>query len=69
MNILNQSVSEKYTIYQGDCVEVLQGLPADSVHFSIFSRRLPASTPILTATETWATAKTTRSFRSIFSIF
>ena len=37
MNVLDQNMSEKYTLYQGDCVDVLRGLPEDSVHFSIFS--------------------------------
>ena len=37
MNVLNQSISEKFTIYQGDCVDVLQGIPENSIHFSIFS--------------------------------
>lgn len=37
MNVLNQSLSEKFTLYQGDCVDVLQGVPENSIHFSIFS--------------------------------
>ena len=37
MNVLNQSISEKFTLYQGDCVDVLQGIPENSIHFSIFS--------------------------------
>lgn len=37
MNVLNQHISEQFTLYQGDCVEVLQGFPDDSVHYSIFS--------------------------------
>lgn len=37
MNVLNQSVCDHFALYQGDCVEVLQGLPDESVHYSIFS--------------------------------
>lgn len=37
MACIDQCVTERYAIYQGDCVEVLRGLPSDSVHFSIFS--------------------------------
>lgn len=37
MNVLNQSVCDHFALYQGDCVEVLQGLPDGSVHYSIFS--------------------------------
>lgn len=35
--ILNQVVTDTYAIYHGDCVEVMRGLPADSVDYSIFS--------------------------------
>lgn len=37
MNVLNQSIGERYALYQGDCVEVMQGIPDSSVHYSIFS--------------------------------
>ena len=37
MNVLDQSVSERFSLYQGDCVEVLRGIPGDSIHYSIFS--------------------------------
>ena len=35
--ILNQVVTDTYAIYHGDCVDVMRGLPADSVDYSIFS--------------------------------
>lgn len=37
MKILQQKMSEFYSMYQGDNVEVLKGIPNDSVHYSIFS--------------------------------
>lgn len=37
MEIKNQYVSEKCAIYQGDCCELIQTLPDESVGFSIFS--------------------------------
>lgn len=37
MNCINQIVTDKWALYQGDCVEVLAGLPAKSVDYSIFS--------------------------------
>ncbi len=37
MNCLDQSIGENYALYHGDCIEVLRGLPAKSVHYSIFS--------------------------------
>lgn len=35
--VIDQQVTDDYAIYHGDCVEVLRGLPADSVHMSISS--------------------------------
>ena len=37
MKVLNQEISERWAAYHGDCVEVVSGLPADSIHYSIFS--------------------------------
>lgn len=37
MNVLDQTVTDKFALYHADCVEVLRGLPDSSVHFSVFS--------------------------------
>jgi len=37
MAIANQSITDQYALYQGDCMEVLPGLPEGSVHLSIYS--------------------------------
>ena len=37
MAIINQAITEKYAAYNSDCVEVMQELPSNSVHFSIYS--------------------------------
>lgn len=37
MNVIDQSFGKNYALYQGDCCEVIHGIPADSVGFSIFS--------------------------------
>jgi len=37
MNCLDQVVTDRYAAYHGDCVEVLKGLPAESIGYSIFS--------------------------------
>ena len=37
MNVLNQASGDNYTVFHGDCVEVLKGIPAQSVDYSIFS--------------------------------
>ena len=37
MKVINQVIKENYSLYQGDCVEVLKGIPDNSIHYSIFS--------------------------------
>lgn len=37
MNCIDQVVTDTYAVYHGDCVDVLKGLPAASVGYSIFS--------------------------------
>ena len=37
MNVLNQDIDKRYALYQGDCVEVMKGIPDDSNHYAIFS--------------------------------
>lgn len=36
-SVINQAITAEYSLYHGDCVEVLRGLPDDSVHMSVFS--------------------------------
>lgn len=35
--INDQVITDKYAIYNGDCIEVMQALPKDSIHLSIYS--------------------------------
>ena len=37
MTIKDQAIGETYALYNGDCVEVMRGLPDASVHLSIYS--------------------------------
>jgi len=37
MKILNQEITDKYSLYQGDNIEVLKEIPDNSIHYSIFS--------------------------------
>ena len=37
MNCIEQTISENFAIYNGDCIEVLKGLPDESIDYSIFS--------------------------------
>lgn len=37
MGCIDSTMGENYALYNGDCVDVLRDLPAQSVHYSIFS--------------------------------
>jgi len=37
MAVAHQVVTPNYALYQGDCIEVMQSLPSESVHLSIYS--------------------------------
>ncbi len=37
MAVTEQLVTDKFALYQGDCIEVMAGLPAASVHLSVYS--------------------------------
>jgi len=37
MNCIEQTTGEGFVLYHGDCVDVLRGLPDQSIHYSIFS--------------------------------
>lgn len=37
MAVIDQVITENYAIYNGDCIEVMQSLPKESMHLSIYS--------------------------------
>jgi DNA modification methylase len=37
MAVIDQFVTERYAIYNGDCIEVMAGLPKDSVDLTVYS--------------------------------
>jgi hypothetical protein len=37
VNVLHQTVTDRFAVYNGDCVDVVRSLPDESVHYSIFS--------------------------------
>ena len=36
-SVLASTIEDKFAAYHGDCIEVVSGLPSDSVHFSVYS--------------------------------
>ena len=37
MAVLTQHITDRYALYNGDCIEVMQTLPKESIHLSIYS--------------------------------
>lgn len=37
MKVLDQTIQEKYALYNSDCIDVVKGLPDESIHYTIFS--------------------------------
>jgi DNA modification methylase len=37
VEVLNQSIKDKWALYNGDSVEIIKGIPDNSIHYSIFS--------------------------------
>jgi DNA modification methylase len=37
MAVANQLITDNYALYNGDCVEVMRGLPSESVHLTLYS--------------------------------
>lgn len=37
MAVIDQCITDKFAIYNGDCVEVMKGLPEASIHLSVYS--------------------------------
>ena len=37
MKVLDQKFGNNWAVYNGDCVEVIRGIPDNSIHYSIFS--------------------------------
>ena len=35
--VYQQKITDRWAMYQGDCVEVMKGIPTNSIHYSIFS--------------------------------
>jgi len=37
MAIAEQEITETYAAYLGDCIEVMNGMPNESIHLSVYS--------------------------------
>lgn len=37
MNVIDQNITERYALYNGDSCEVIRSIPAESIHLSVYS--------------------------------
>lgn len=37
VRVLDQTITDRFALYHGDCAEVIRGIPNDSIHYSVFS--------------------------------
>ena len=37
IEVIDQAITERYALYNGDSAEILKGIPSNSIHYSIFS--------------------------------
>lgn len=66
METKNQYISESCAVYNGDCVELIQGLPDESVGFSIFS---PPFAELYTYSDELADMGNSRDYNEFFEAF
>lgn len=62
MAVINQRVAEEYALYHGDCVEVLRGIPDNSIHMSISSPPFGSLYSYTDATEDFSNVRTNEEF-------
>ena len=61
MGFLDQQVTDRWAIYNGDSMEMMQALPDSSIHAAIFCRRSVACTTTVPMTATCRMPATTAS--------
>lgn len=66
MEIKNQYISDKCAVYQGDCVELIQNIPNESVGFSIFS---PPFAELYTYSDELADMGNSKDYNEFFTAF
>lgn len=65
--VYNQEITDKWSMYHGDCIKVIQGLPNESIHFSIFSPPFLSLYVYSDSNEDMGNSKTDKQFYSHFS--
>jgi DNA modification methylase len=66
VSILDQELADRFAVYQGDCVEVLKGLPDKSVGYSVFS---PPFSSLYTYSNSPRDMGNSRSYEEFFAHF
>lgn len=63
MAVIDQIITEDYALYHADCVEVLRGIPSDSIHMSVFS---PPFASLYSYTDAQQDMSNVRSYEEFF---
>ena len=66
MEVKNQYISDKCAVYQGDCIELIQSIPDESVGFSVFS---PPFAELYTYSDEIADMGNSKDYKEFFAAF
>jgi DNA modification methylase len=67
--VFNQTLTEKWSMYHGDCVKVTKGLPDNSIHYSIFSPPFLSLYVYSDSAQDMGNSKTDKEFYTHFEFF
>jgi DNA modification methylase len=65
--VYGQQITDRWTMYWGDCIEVIRGLPDNSIHYSIFSPPFLSLYVYSDSPEDMGNSKTDNEFYTHFS--
>jgi len=65
--VYDQKITDQWTMYNGDCVDIIAGLPDNSIHYSIFSPPFLSLYVYSDEPEDMGNSKTDKEFYSHFS--
>ena len=67
MEIIDQTITDNFAMYHGDCVEVIKGIPDNSIHYSIFSPPFASLFTYSNSDRDMGNCKTDEEFNTHFS--
>ena len=67
MEIIDQTITDNFAMYHGDCVEIIRGIPDNSIHYSIFSPPFASLFTYSNSDRDMGNCKTDEEFNTHFS--